>query len=76
MSQGGVFHRGKKLTYSEKVYHKCVVVQVQPHLKESWDYEEFRFNKKKHDLLEKKGSILIFLVFRVKIEAKFWRENR
>ena len=34
MSQGGVFHRGKKLTYSEKVYHKCVVVQVQPHLKE------------------------------------------
>ena len=33
MSQGGVFHRGVKLPNSEKVYHKCVAIQVQPHLR-------------------------------------------
>ena len=51
--------------------------------KESWDYVEFRFSKKKYDLLEKKWFNFDFSDFSVKIEAdqmpskrnfsKFWK---
>ena len=37
--------------------------------KESWDYVEFRFSKKKYDLLKKKWFNFDFSDFRVKIEA-------
>ena len=33
MSQGGVFHRGVKPPNPEKVYHKSVVAQWLPHLR-------------------------------------------
>ena len=52
--------------------------------KESWDYVECRYSKKKYDLLEKKWLNFDFSDFRVKIEAdqmpskqnfsKFWKK--
>ena len=52
--------------------------------KESWDYVQFRFSKKKYDLLDKKWRNFDFSDFCVKIEAdqmpskqnfsKFWKK--
>ena len=37
--------------------------------KESWDYVQFRFSKKKYDLLDKNWRNFDFSDFRIKIEA-------